>query len=260
MVYGEVPNKGMEAERERRRSRNRKLVLGFFLFIGVVVVLESPLTRVRRVVVSGNRTVPAQAIISDLPIQVGASIWQVNPRSIERAVLDKQPMIQSLKVSTNPLQGTVDISVQERHVVAVYEFNGSFYELLNGGVVYQTLRSSAGFAWPIVTDVSSTKPTVGKPIPDTFVSELCAQLGQAAPNLTENVSEIHVDQFGGATLYLNNGFAAQCKVQVMATMLPKIYQAIQYFSSRGYQPGLVDMTGAPPYRYTPFSSGTVKGS
>lgn len=258
MVYGEEPNRGLQVERERRRSRNRKLVLGFFLFIGVVVALESPLTRVRRVVVSGNRTVPASAIISDLPVQVGASIWQVNARSIERAVLDKQPMIQSLKVATNPLQGTLDIAVQERHVVAVYEFNGSFYELLNGGVVYQTLKPSAGFAWPIVTAVSTTAPMVGKPIPDAFVAQLCTQLGRAAPNLTENVSEIHLDQFGGATLYLNNGFVAQCKVQAMAAMLPQIYQAIQYFSSRGYQPGLVDMTGAPPYRYTPFS-GTSKG-
>ena len=63
-------------DRERRRSRNRKLALGFFLFVGVVVVLESPLARVRHLAVTGNRTVPAGAILADLPIRVGASLWQ----------------------------------------------------------------------------------------------------------------------------------------------------------------------------------------
>lgn len=258
-MYGQEPNAKTQAERERRRSRNRKLVLGFFLFIGVVVALESPLMRVRHLVVSGNKTVPSSAILSGLPIEVGSSIWQVNARSIQRDVMDKHPMVQSVNVVTEPFKGTVEIQVQERHVVAVYEQQGAFYEVLNDGVIYQSLKASTGFAWPIITTGSHSAVEVGKTAPDAFVAELCKQLGQAPQNLVENISEIHLDSYGGATIYLNNGFAAQCKAQVFATMLPNIYQAIQYFSSRGYQPGMVDMTGAPPYRYTPFSSGTAKG-
>ncbi|OFW77853.1 MAG: hypothetical protein A2201_06715 [Alicyclobacillus sp. RIFOXYA1_FULL_53_8] len=245
-------------DRERRRSRNRKLALGFFLFVGVVVVLESPLARVRHLAVTGNRTVPAGAILADLPIRVGASLWQVNARAVEQAILDKQPMIQSVAVSLHPLQGLVDLKVQERHVVAVFSHDGVFYTLLNDGLVYQQVPASNGFAWPIVTASIAVGVAVGKPIPDTFVANLCEQLGQASAALTENVSEINLNAYGDATLYLNNGFVAQCKEQAFASQLPNIYQAIQYFSSRGYQPGVIDMTGAAPYRYTPFTPSTGK--
>lgn len=259
-MYDQEPSAKAATDRERRRSRNRKLVAGFFLFIGVVVAMESPLMRVRHLLVSGNHTVASSAILSGLPLQVGSSIWQVNKRAIEQELMDKHPMIQSVSVTTQLLKGTVDIHVQERHVVAVYEMQGAFFELLNDGVVYRTLKPGNGFPWPIVTSANKAAPQVGKSVPDASVVTLCKQLGQAQANLIQNVSEVHLDSFGGATIYLNNGFVAQCKAQVFATMLPNIYQAIQYFSSRGYRPGVIDMTGAPPYRYTPFSAGQVKGS
>jgi len=246
-------------DRERRRSRNRKLALGFFLFVGVVVVLESPFARVRHLVGTVNRTVPAASILADLPVRVGSSLWQVNARSVEQAILDKQPMVQSVAVSLHPLQGLVDLKVQERHVVAVFDQHGIFYTLLNDGLVYQKIPASNGFPWPIVTASIPAGVAVGKQIPDTFVANLCQQLGQASSALTENVSEINLNAYGDASLYLNNGFVAQCREQAFASQLPNIYQAIQYFSSRGYQPGVIDMTGAPPYRYTPFTLEPVKG-
>jgi cell division protein FtsQ len=35
---------------------------------------------------------------------------------------------------------------------------------------------------------------------------------------------------------------------------------VEYFRAKGYAPGLIDMTGGPPYRYTPFPSSPERRS
>ncbi|MCF8564464.1 FtsQ-type POTRA domain-containing protein [Alicyclobacillus tolerans] len=251
------PNPASDRDRERRRSRNRKLVLGFFLMIGMVVVLESPLARVRSIDVQGNVSIPAANILSDLPIRKGASLWQVNSKQIVASILAKQPLIQGVNVQTSWFNGTLTLKVHEKHVVAVYEQQGTLYRLLNDGVVYDKIPAQQGFLWPIVTGTGTTPVKIGQAIPNVSIQNLCKQLQRVSSKLTADISEIQVGAFGEATMYLNSGYVAQCSVDQVSTVLPKLYQAVQYFSSKGYAPGIIDMTGQPPYRYTPLTKGSA---
>jgi cell division protein FtsQ len=247
----------LEPERIKRKSRNRKVVIGFFLFLGVVVVLESPLARVRGFTVSGNRSISAGELLKDTTLRTGMSLWQVNGAQVQSQIRAHEPLVDKVTVHTSLTQGVVSLQVFEKKVVALYESSGKFYTLLSDGVIYTPVASSNGFYYPIVT--STVTAHLGQVVsPDVQV--LCRQMSLQGSPTNESVSQVRILQNGVATVYLNNGFVGQCSVSEYEAALVTIHEAVQYFLSRGYPPGMVDMTGAPPYRYTPFSKPSVSKS
>lgn len=242
-----------EAERMRRKARHRKIVFGFFIFLGLIIVLESPLTRVRQFMVTGNLTIPAGQILQDTTLHKGMSLWEVSSALVTKQIIAKEPMVQSVDVHTDFLRGTVSLTIHEKHVVAIYASQGKFYNLLNDGVLYGSTSSSAGFAFPLVT-VSETVHLQQGALLNPDVRTLCRQLSQLDSGQLADVSEIHVSQNGVLTIYLTNGFVAKCDVGALKAAMPNIDEAVTYFASKGYVPGLIDFTGPPPYRYTPLST------
>jgi cell division protein FtsQ len=247
-----------KTEDKKGKRWARKLVFGFFLFMGLVILLESPLARVRNISVTGNQTIPAADILAAAPVHQGMSLWQVNRNETQQAVMDKQPMISSVSVETQYLHGQVIFHVTEKHVVAILESAGKFYNLLNDGKVYNQVSSTGGFPWPIVTSGAISTVQTGQVPAGGDVGPLCTQLANLPVGLSAAISEIHLGSFGEAAVYLNNGFVAQCKVDSFANEMTNVQDAAQYFLGKGYAPGLIDMTGAPPYRYTPFQASSKK--
>jgi cell division protein FtsQ len=175
-----------------RKAWRRKIVFVFFLFIGFVIVLESPLTRVRKFEVSGNTTIPEQTLIKVSHLYTGMSLWQVNARAINAAVRGKEPYVQGVDVKTDYYTGTVSLRVHEKQVVAIFESSGKFYDVLNDGTIYSTVKPATGFARPIIT---ADKPSVvhtGQVAQNPFVATVARQLSELPVSDTENISEIHI--------------------------------------------------------------------
>lgn len=86
------------------------------------MILESPLTRVRELVVTGNASVTEQAILDASDLHKGMSLWQVNAAAIADKVTAAQPRVQSVTVHTDYLTGTVTLSIKEKQIVAVLSF------------------------------------------------------------------------------------------------------------------------------------------
>lgn len=241
-----------EAERARRKSRNRKLVVGFFLFLGVVIALESPITRVRQIVVEGNRGIPSASVVAHSGLSKGMSLWQVNARSVSRDLAHSLVLVESASVHTDWWSGKVLIRVAEKHVVAVYMANGRFYNLLNDGDVYTSTTPTTAVSFPLIT-ASNDHPVLGSTV-SPAVSLLCEQIAHLPLLDLQNVSELHVSHDGDADVYFNNGFVAEGPIGHLSVLLPKMRQAIAYFAGKGFSPGFIDMTGGPPYRYSPFGT------
>jgi cell division protein FtsQ len=236
----------------QKRTRVRMLILGFFLFLGGVMILESPLTRVRELVVTGNASVTEQAILDASDLHKGMSLWQVNAAAIADKVTAAQPRVQSVTVHTDYLTGTVTLSIKEKQIVAVLASSGRFYDLLSDGKVYTQAAANAGFTWPLVTSDHALNVQLGQ-VPDPAVAVICQQLSQIPQDQANLISEVHLDNFGVATVYLVNHFVAECKDDQFATCMKQMMSAVSYFKGKGYAPGFIDMTGGQPYRYTPFS-------
>lgn len=253
-----MPQSVAPPDRQRRKSRNRRIVIGFFVFIGLIVVLESPLTRIRQIDVRGNTTIPDKRVISDSDLHSGQSLWQVKPGQIASRIASKEPMVQSTLISTDWLQGTVHIVIKERHVVAVYESSGKFYELLNNGLVYKEMQPTNGLPFPVVTAGNHT-PVVGKII-SSDVAKICAQLAKISPQSIANVSEFDVLTDGTVSLFLDNGFVVVSDASGLVGTVNAMQSAVKYFIDKGYKPGTIDLSGPPPYRYTPFQSQAGTGT
>lgn len=243
---------------KRGRSWGTGVVIAFFLFVAAVVFLESPITRLRSVKVTGNHSIPAQALILASGLKSGMSLWQVKSSRVAQNIEKAQPLVQSVSVSTDVWAGSVTLTVQEKAVVAVYADGGHYYNLLNDGQVYGEIQTTNGINKPIVVLPAQSAVATGW-IPNPLLPGLSQQLQKIPDNLLAHISQISVDPYDTATLYLNDQFVVHCPVDKLATLLPQGLNAIAYFLKQGYQPGSVDMSSGPPYRYTPFSAQTSAG-
>lgn len=253
-------NSGRTADRptgSHRRIRGRYLILAFFLLIGLIVLLESPLTRVRSLSVTGNWSIPASRLLSESGVTRGLNLWQVSQPQVQYNVMSHEPLVQSVAVHTDYLHGTVNIAITQKQIVAVYVHQGQYVRLLSDGTAYDTTTATAGFHWPIVTDDSTRPVKLGQLIANQDVVSLCRVLSRMSLGDLSAVSELHLSDLGVVTLYLDNRFEAQCMVADLKQRLPDVFTAAQYFVNKGYSPGLIDMTGDPPYRYTPFQTVTT---
>lgn len=240
-------------EIQRKKRRNRVVVAAFFLFVGAVALLESPLTRVRGFRVTGNTSIPASTILNAAQLHKGMSLWQVNAAHVSADVVSKNTLVQSVSVHTDVLSGIVTVQITEKHVVALYEANGTFYRVLDDGEIFGTIAPVNGFSWPIVTTAHHVKVSEGQAVPVVGWLPLMSELGKTSPAFLANVSQLELDSFGLVTVYFSNGFAGRCQASQLAQKASTIQAAVAYFSGKGDRPGLIDVSSGPPYEYTPFS-------
>lgn len=244
----------------RRKHRNRILVLTFFVFVGIVIALESPLTRIRTINVVGSPSASASRIISESKLKPGMSLWQINQSAVQAAIRKQEPVVDAVHVHTDYLKGHVTLQVLQKNVVAVFVEQGKYYNVLNDGTVYNEINGNSGFQQPLLTSVSSIPVTVGRPVANASAVELCKQLVHVSANNLADVSEIQVDKLGTATLFLSNGFEVRLSIDDFAATMPQVKAAVDYFIQQGYKPGMLDMSGQPPYLYSPLQANSGKGN
>ncbi|RIV28217.1 hypothetical protein D2Q93_03065 [Alicyclobacillaceae bacterium I2511] len=244
--------------RTRSRSWGTSIVIAFFLFVAAVAFLESPITRVRSVKVTGNHSIPAQTLILASGLKTGMSLWQVKNSRVAKNIETAQPLVQSVTVKTDVLAGSVTLNVMEKAVVAIYADGGHYYNLLSDGQIYGEIRTTDGFDKPIVSLQAQTAVRTGQ-VPNFLLPGLCQQLQIVPDNLLSRISQISVNSYDTATVYLNDQFVVRCPADKLGSLLPQGLDAISYFLKQGYQPGSVDMGSGPPYRYTPFSAQNLSG-
>lgn len=254
-----VENRPSDAMRQARKRRNRWIAAAFFIFVALIITLESPLTRIRRIQVSGNGSIPVREVISDSALAKGMSLWEVNSSRINRLVEARQPLVQSVSVKTDFLQGIVHLSVAQKHVVALMDVSGKFYPLLNDGVIYNATGQAQGFSWPIVSSSEVQSVVNGEKTNDPNVALLCEAVAKVPQTLLSSVSELHLDNLGTVTVFLNNSFEIRARVDGFANQFSIGMTAVTYFVSKNYAPGVIDITGQPPYQYTPLASGGKAG-
>lgn len=261
-----MPNPASRTYQVRRDARKnkvwtRRIVFAFFIFIGLVVLLESPLTRIRHIVVLGN-SISASTIIRDSNLRTGMSLWQVNSGAVAHFIMAREPLVQKVSVHTNYQSGTVSITLTQKSEVAIFSEGGQLYSLLNDGTVYQKLKPNTPLNVPLVNSTAARAHVqLGAVAMVPGVVSLCKELEKTPHSEVDEISQIVLDAYGNATMYLDNGFAVQTESQQVASTLENVQSVITYFTGRGYGPGLIDMIGNPPYRYIPFqlTATTKKG-
>ncbi|GMA58795.1 hypothetical protein GCM10025858_37150 [Alicyclobacillus sacchari] len=91
------------------------------------------------------------------------------------------------------------------------------------------------------------------------VSTVCRQLAKVPSGELTDVSEFHINGDGTISMYLDNGFVVLADSDSLAGAVNAMQSVVHYFVQKGYKPGTVDLTGQPPYRYTPFANAQASG-
>lgn len=183
----------------RPKRRLGQLSAGVALLIlaglGVVALLRSPLFSVRHLELSGSG---AAAIRAAAGIQLGESIWQVDPQTVEERLLH-DPRLAEARVSLK-LPGTVQIRFRWRQPVALVTGPAGTLAIDATGVILPPPRAAD---LPFLTGFQVSTPLYGR---DTGSGPriTLAVIQSLGPELAAEISEIHY-QNGRVRLYTLSG-------------------------------------------------------
>lgn len=125
------------------------VIWGFFTGILVMLFLQSPLGKVERIQVEGNRWWPETDLVKRSGLKPGVSFFGWSTDDVEMR-LRSIPAVRSVKVSKH-FPGTVHIRVTEYPQVAWWDAGRSQFPVLaNGAVLRRSHASSIGDNQPVL--------------------------------------------------------------------------------------------------------------
>src|SRR5699024_8577115 len=208
-------------KQERKKKANRRLIFYlsiFFLLISIIVYLQSPLSHVRTITVSGNSFVSDERVIEQSGIAKGKNIWTVNEAEAIR-VIKENPVIDEADVNAK-LPWTVDINITEFNHVGYAVQNDSYYPILGNGKVLKDLEQKAtGGEAPLLIGFSD----------DEYLKAMTQELKKLPKGILELISEIHWqpsdDNERKIKLYMNDGYIVDGTIRDFADNM-SVYPSI----------------------------------
>lgn len=196
-------------KQQRRRKVNRRLVallLLFFSLIAIIAYIQSPLSHVRNMTITGNEFYSKDEIIASTGITPETNIWKVKKTEIA-ARIKHLPEINQAKVTVK-WPNTIVIAISEHKRVAYLKKDPLYYPILDDGRVL--LSQKVG------------NPPVNAPILINFsegsvLKALIGQLQKLPEEITNSISEIHytphkTDDYH-ITLFMNDGFEVSATIR-----------------------------------------------
>ncbi|GAB2542941.1 cell division protein FtsQ/DivIB [Gracilibacillus alcaliphilus] len=169
-------------KQERRKRANRKLVMYVFIFfvlIFIVIYLQSPMSYVRHVNVTGLTWLDQEEIKKQSEIEEDANFWSVRSSQVEENILTN-PQIKEVHV-TKSFPSTINIEVHELSHVAYANIDGELHPLLENGDMLQKVNwNEANGEVPILTGFEE----------DAYLKEFSDELAHISTYVTALISEV----------------------------------------------------------------------
>ncbi|MGY0692298.1 cell division protein FtsQ/DivIB [Virgibacillus sp. FSP13] len=186
----------------RKKKANRRLIFYlsiFFLLIAVIVYLQSPLSHVKTITVTGNQFVSNKEVINQSKLTTKTNIWTINEAKVKDA-LKKNPSIKSVEIEKQ-LPWTVNIQLNEYERVGYVSNNGDFYPVLGNGKILTKLKQKTtnGDA-PLLMNFSDKY----------YLHKMTNELQKLPKSILNIISEIHWkptdENKYKILLYMNDGY------------------------------------------------------
>ncbi|WP_141431280.1 cell division protein FtsQ/DivIB [Bacillus sp. 03113] len=196
-------------KQQRRRKANRRLITLLFLFFSLIVgviYFQSPLSRVKQIVVQGNEVYPPEKIIEISKINKKTNIWKINEGNIEQR-LKKLPEMKSIEIKKK-WPNTVIINVTEfRKMAYVIKEKHYMPVLENGNILTEEKISAVPVNAPILFNFSE----------GSYTKEMINALKKLPVEIANSISEIHyapkkTDAYH-ITLFMNDGYEVSATIR-----------------------------------------------
>ncbi|WP_164215379.1 cell division protein FtsQ/DivIB [Virgibacillus sp. YIM 98842] len=205
----------------RKKKANRRLVFYlsiFFFLISIIVYLQSPLSYIKTIEVTGNTFLTDEEVIEISELQTNTNIWTINKEEIAEQMKDN-PIVESAEVN-RILPRTVEISLKEfEHVGYVEEENSYSPILRNGNILESMNQSNPNGDAPILIGFTETE----------YLERLANELAELPDSISNLISEIHwspaEENRDKLLLYMNDGFLVDGTIRNFAEKM-EVYPSI----------------------------------
>lgn len=186
---------------------------------------------------TGNRRLNAALILQMAGLGPGTNLLALRPGRVEQT-LAAHPWIAKAEV-TRVWPNRLKLSIQEREPVALVQL-GELYYIDRNGSLFKPLTPGDPPDFPVITGFEKEQFAEGQGLPPVVFEKVLALLDllkQAPPPLQlSNISEVHVDQERGFTLYANGiNSAIHLGLEDFPEKLKKFASVWPFLKQRGYQ-------------------------
>ncbi|WP_210363736.1 cell division protein FtsQ/DivIB [Bacillus sp. REN3] len=199
-------------KQQRRKKANRRLITLlalFFTLIASVIYVQSPLSKVKNILVSGNQSHSDQYIAGKSGITLDSNVWKINKDKIEKK-LEKIEEISDVTVEVK-FPNTVEIKIKEFRRLAYISKGKDFYPVLENGHIMGGKQ---------ISDIPVNAPILIGFEEGKALDEMIDGLESLPEEVVNSISEIHSqskknDRFL-IKLYMNDGFEVNASLRTFS--------------------------------------------
>lgn len=205
----------------RKKKANRRLIFYlsiFFILISIIVYLQSPLSHVHSIEVTGNTALSDDEVVKKSNITTDTNIWMIDESKIKNK-LNNNPIVDSVKVNKQ-LPWTVELEIKEFNRVGYIKQDGFYYPILATGKILTTLKKET---------MTGDAPLLLGFDDEAKVTDMTNQLKKLPENIRSLISEIHwkpkEDNKNKILLYMSDGYLVDGTIRNFAEKM-KVYPSI----------------------------------
>lgn len=207
-------------KQQRKKKANRRLIFYlsiFFVLISIIVYLQSPLSNVQTIKVTGSSLLTDEEVISLSEISTSTNMWSINGKKSGKQI-EEHPAIEQAEVKRDfPRDVTIDV-IEYRHIGYVQDEQLVHPVLLNGDILSSMNVLLDGNA-PLLVDFTD----------EDMLLRMTAELGEVPTAIYNLISEVHwtpaEDNAYKITLYMNDGFIVYGTIRNFAEKI-EVYPSI----------------------------------
>lgn len=200
----------------------------------VLVFLNSPQFAIKQVWVKGNKVIPTQQILRQIPYAYGSNIFLIKERRISE-IMKRNPIVATAHIHRK-LPRTIIVHIFERKPHFVLNTGVALYEVDRSGVPYRIVKAADPNQSMVICAVPG-KIVLGRPLKSpgfTFGRE-CLLLAQAKK--ISSAAKITVDQTGYICLNVRGKFQVKLgrpeQLSVKLGLVKRVLEQVPEFKQRG---------------------------
>lgn len=198
----------------RKKKANRRLIFYlsiFFFLISAIVYLQSPLSYIKHIEVTGNQVISDEEIIKRTGLTTDTNIWIMNKSNVQDS-LEAQSIVQKVVVKRK-LPQTVQLDVTEHHVVGFIKDDLQYHPVLKNGMIVTTEDV------PYIGD----RPLLHGFEDEQYLQRIANELSEIPAHIYQLISEISWDPTDKnkykIILYMNDGFIVHATLRDFASKM-----------------------------------------
>lgn len=223
-------------KQQRRKKANRRLILLLFLFfslIAVVAYVQSPLSHIKSIQITGNDFYSNSEIIQKTGLTNNTTnIWAVNKKNIS-AKLEQLPEIKKAIVTIH-FPNSLDIQLTEHKRIAYLKKGSEYFPVLENGTILKNRK---------IGKLPMNAPVLDSFIEGAVLDELLKEIEKLPGVVLNSISEIHytpvkTDRFH-ITLYMNDGFEVSATTRNFAKKMALYPSIVSQLNP--HEKGIIDL-------------------